>query len=499
MEDSSIISGKPLIVILFALLLSIALIAFDQTIVATALPVIVSDFNALQDVTWIIGGYLLTIVAFTPMFGQLLMILSTKWVYVTAISIFELGSLFCGIAPSVNVLIFGRVFSGVGAGGICVCALTIIAKCTAIRHRAFVFAAIGAVYSVANVVGPILGGALTTHLSWRWCFYINLPLGALSTLVTVFRLPLYRTLAGCSETSTTIKSIAEVDWIGCLLCLAAMVVLILPLSWGSSYGWDSLVVIIPLCVFAVLLVCLLLWARHKGDRGILPLSVIAKRSQIGACIVVFFSMFNNLVLIYYIPLLYQAVYDHDAIHSGIDMLPFLLSSVVTTTGTAMIVSRTGHYWNILVAGPVFCCIAGGLFFTVTENTSLSKLAIYQVLYGIGVGSTTQNAFVALQADSDPESMSVCNAIATFMQILGGFIGITIAGVVFNDQLRHNLSLYAPNVDPGPITENVTAIYTAVSLAARPGVIHAYIKSLDCVFVTAVPAGCLTIVGAALMR
>jgi MFS family permease len=210
-------------------------------------------------------------------------------------------------------------------------------------------------------------------------------------------------------------------------------------------------------------------------------------------------MFDMMTLIYYIPLLYQAVYDHSALRSGVDMLPFILSSVITTTSSAMILSRTGHYWGILVGGPVFCCISGGLFFTVTENTSSMKLIIYQILCGMGVGSTSQNTFIIFQAHSDPETVPICNAIATVMQMLGGFIGVTMAGVVFDGQLLHNLAVYAPKVDPGPITASVAAIYSEVPSAARPSVIHAYVKSLDCVFLTAVPAGFLTIFGAALIR
>ncbi|KAI9566619.1 ABC transporter [Boletus coccyginus] len=498
MDESRLLSGRPLLLVVFALLLSVALIALDQTIVATALPVVVSNFSALQDVTWIIGGYLLAIVAFTPMYGQALTIFPTKWVYLIAIALFELGSLFCGIAPLADFLIFGRVFAGIGAAGICVSVLTIMAESTEIRYRAIIFGAIGAVFSLSSVVGPLLGGALTTHLSWRWCFYINLPLGTLACLVIVLRLPLCKPLAGPAK-MTTIKAFACMDWIGCFLCLAAMVVLLLPLSLGSSNGWNSPVVITLLCVCILLLTCLFLWERHKGDGGIFPMRVIARRSQIGACIVVFFTMFNTLMLTYYIPLLYQAVYDHSAVRSGVDMLPFFLSMVITTTGSATILSRTGHYWGILVGGPVFCCISGGLFFTVTENTSSTKLIIYQILYGIGVGTTSQNSFIVLQAHSDLETVSVSNAIATVMQILGGFIGVTIAGVVFDSQLRHNLAVYAPEVDPGPITTSVAAVYSAVSSTARPSVIQAYVKSLDCVFLAAVPAGVLAIFGAALIR
>ncbi|KAG6372474.1 ABC transporter [Boletus reticuloceps] len=474
--ESRLLSGRPLVVIVFALLLSIVLIALDQTIVATALPVIVSDFNALQDVTWVTAGYVLTIVAFTPMYGQALTVFPTKWVYMIAIVIFEMGSLFCGTAPMVHFLIFGRIFAGIGAAGICVSVLTIIAESTEIRYRAIVFAAIGALFNLSSIVGPLLGGAFTTHLSWRWCFYINLPLGALACLVIILKLPLHKPLTGAAERAT-IKGFVDMDWIGCSLSIAAMVVLLLSLSRGSSNGWNSPVVITLLCVCILLLTCLFLWERHQGDRGILPLTVIACRSKIGACIVVFFTMFNTLAFIFYIPLLYQAVYGHSPFHSAIDMLPFVLSSVIATASSALILSRTGHYWSILICGPVFCCVSGGLFFTVTENTSSTKLIIYQILYGIGTGATMQNTFVALQALSKPETMSISNGIATVMQMLGGFIGVTIAGVVFDAQLRQNLAVYAPNVDPGPITASVAAIYSDVTSTARPSVIHAYVKSV----------------------
>ncbi|KAF9221175.1 ABC transporter [Gyrodon lividus] len=500
MDESRFLSGKLLLAVVAALLLSLALIALDQTIVATALPVITSDFNALQDVTWIVGGYLLTTVSFMLAYGQALAIFPTKWVHLFSIVMFELGSLMCGVAPSVNFLIFGRAFAGIGAAGISVSVLTIMAESTDIHYRAIVFGTIGALFSLSSIIGPLIGGAFTTGLTWRWCFYINLPLGATSFLVILCSLPLHKPLSSCSDATTTLKSLAEMDWIGCLLCLATMVVLMLPLMWGGSdQSWRSPVVIALMCVFAVLLAALLLWEWHKGDRGILPMKVLARRSQIGACVVVFFTMFNMLVLTYYIPLLYQAVYDHSPIRSGIDMLPFLLSSVVATISTGIFVSQIGHYWTILVIGPVFCCVAGGLLYTTTESTSAAKLVGYQIIYGIGVGATIQNAFTALQADTDLQSISVSSAIASFMQILGGFIGVTIAGVIFNNQLRFNLTVYAPDVEPGTVTASVAAIYSTVPPDLRPGVVHAYVKSLDCVFITAVPSGVLAIVGAALMR
>ncbi|KAF8839236.1 ABC transporter [Paxillus ammoniavirescens] len=500
MDESRLLSGSRFLAVVCALLLSLALIALDQTIIATALPVITSDFNALQDVTWIVGGYLLTTVSFMLAYGQALAIFPTKTVCLFSIVMFELGSLFCGIAPSVNFLIFGRAFAGIGAAGISVSVLTIMAESTAIRFRAIVFGAIGALFSLSSIIGPLIGGSFTTRLTWRWCFYINLPLGATSYLVIFFSLPLHKPLAGCSDPKTMLKRLAEMDWIGCLLCLATMVALVLPLLWGSSdHSWRSPVVIALICVFAILLATLLLWEWHKAEKGILPLKVLARRSQMGASIVAFFTMFNMLMLTYYIPMLYQAVYDHSPIRSGIDMLPFLLSSVVTTISTSVFMSQTGHYWTILTVGPVFSCVAGGLLFTTTESTSAAKLIGYQILCGIGVGSTIQNAFTALQADTDPESVSVCSAIASFMQILGGFIGVTIAGVVFNNQLRYNLTVYAPDVEAGLVSASVAAIYSAVPTNLRPGVVHAYVRSLDCVFITAVPAGILTILGAALMR
>ncbi|KAF8129836.1 major facilitator superfamily domain-containing protein [Boletus edulis] len=451
--ESRLLSGRPLVVIVFALLLSIVLIALDQTIVATALPVIVSDFNALQDVTWVTAGYVLTIVAFTPMYGQALTVFPTKWVYMTCNS------------PMVHLLIFGRIFAGIG----CCC---VFVQSTEIRYRAIVFAAIGALFNLSNII------------------YINLPLGALACLVIILKLPLHKPSTGAAGKGN-----------GCSLSIAAMVVLLLSLSRGSSNGWNSPVVITLLCVCILLLTCLFLWERHQGDRGILPLRVIACRSKIGACIVVFFTMFNTLAFIFYIPLLYQAVYGHSPFHSAIDMLPFVLSSVIATASSALILSRTGHYWSILVCGPMFCCVSGGLFFTVTENTSSTKLIIYQILYGIGTGNnkTFDHTFPLVQALSKPETMSISNAIVTVMQMLGGFIGVTIAGVVFDAQLRQNLAVYAPNVDPGPITASVAAIYSEVTSTARPSVIHAYVKSLDCVFLTASPAGFLTILGAALIR
>ncbi|KAH7886722.1 ABC transporter [Phlebopus sp. FC_14] len=512
MDESRLLSGRHLFIVVAALLLSLALIAVDQTIVATALPVITSHFNALQDVTWIVGGYLLTTVSFMPTYGQLLAIFQTKWVYMIAIIIFELGSLFCAVAPSANFLIFGRAFAGMGAAGISVSVLTILTESTELRHRALVFGAIGVLFSVSSIVGPLNRfltnknpGAFTAHLTWRWCFYINLPLGVVSCLIIFFSLPVHKPLVSYSDPMTITKRLKTMDWIGviqigCLLCLATTVMLVLPLEWGgSTRPWNSSVVVVLLCVCVILLMALLVWEWHQGENGIIPLKVLGRRTQIGGCIVMFFTMFDMLVFTYYIPLLYQAVFDRSPIRSGVDMLPFLISTVVTTIVTSAFIARTGHYWTVLVMGPALCCVAGGLLSTITETMSNAKLIGYQILYGVGIGSTMQNAFMALQADADLKTVPVCNAIASFMQILGGFVGVTVAGAIFNNQLRKNLSIYAPDVDPGPVTASVAAIYSILSPQSRQSVIHAYVKSLDYVFLTAVPCGALTIFGAACMR
>ncbi|KAL7411362.1 ABC transporter [Mrakia frigida] len=504
-REKKYLTGSKLALVFIAMLLSVFLIALDQTIVATALPVIASEFQALDQITWIISAYFLTQAPLILVYGQVLTIFPTRWVFGVAIFLFEIGSIICGASLSSEVLIFGRAFAGVGAAGIFVSVLAIIGEITRIEDRPKLFGGFGAVFALSSVIGPLLGGAFTDAAYWGWrlCFLINVPIG-LVTLVAIYFFIESTPPPGQdpNETRSSLRRFAELDWIGSILILGVTTCLILPLQEGGiSKPWDDKSVIAELCVFGVLVVVFVAWEWRRGPKAILPMSLFRRRSMVGACIVSFFLMFVMLSGTYYLPLFYQAVKEHSPTKSGVDILGFMLSVVLCSMLAGVVISMTGYYWPFLVFGPIITPIGGGLLYTIDVHTGSGALIGYQILLGAGVGLSFQNTVVAIQAEfhSTPELVAQATALGTFFQLIGGVIGISISGTLFNNQLASELSKLGVSSE---IIEGVKAsVKTIFALDAdlKELVLSGYVKALNPVFIVAVPAGIIATLGGLLVK
>ncbi|KAG8814226.1 hypothetical protein FRC17_001242 [Serendipita sp. 399] len=504
-NESDLITGKKLAVLWTAFLLSVLLIALDNTIVSTALPKLASYFNALDQLTWIVSAYLLTQAGFILIYGQILTIVPTKWVYLFTIFLFEVGSLLCGVAPSMNVLILGRAVAGVGAAGIFTSILTVVSYATRLEQRPLLFGTFGAVFSFASVVGPLLGGAFTDNVSWRWCFYINLPLGAVSIAAVAFLLPSRpvtpnKLYAGM----TTLQKYRSLDWVGGVLSLGMITMFLLPLQWGgNTREWNDPVVIGLLAGFGAMLILFILWEWKMGDYAIVPLWFFKNRTEAASFVEIFFIFFAFLLGAIYLPFLYQAK-GRSAVQSGIDVIPFSIATVVGTGLSGGIIRATGRYKPFLIGGPFFAAIAGGLLYTVDVRTSNAKLIGYQIILGVGCGASFQNTLIAIQAEyaPQPELIPQASALASFGQLVGGTLGISIGGTVFANKLVHNLSgASLPNGQSlasllGPdlvraVRQSVTVVF-ALEERLRNPVIDAYVDAVATMFITVVP--CLIIAG-----
>jgi MFS family permease len=519
-DESKILYGRKLFFAFVAMLLSVLLIALDQTIIAPALPVIASHFSALEQISWIASAYFLTQTSFLLLYGTFLTIYDRKYVYMASVLWFEIGSLFCGVAPSVNFLIFGRAVAGFGAAGIFVSILSIIGEITRLEDRPKLFGTFGAVFGFSSVLGPLLGGAFTDHVTWRWCFYINLPVGAISIICIWFIVPstgqpvlspeqihvaeakfkrYFRGRWMPSSKSLTFR-LALIDYVGAVLLLGLITCLLLAIQWGGDrYPWDSAIVIGLLCGFAAITVIFVIWEwKFTGNNGLVPLRFFKNRTQVGACISALFVFFCMLGVIYYLPLLFQAVKHHSATKSGIDILPFMLAIVVGSGMAGTAVSVTGNYWLFLVFGPWLTCAGAGLLYTLHETSPNSHYIGYQFLFGFGVGMVMQLPIVAIQANVDPEDLPQTTALVTFAQLFGGVLGIGICGTVFANELSAGLKEFAPDASFDLVRHSVEAIWT-LPPEQRPGVIHAYVKAVDKVFLVPVACGVLGSLGALLIR
>ncbi|KAG8895925.1 hypothetical protein FRB99_000275 [Tulasnella sp. 403] len=480
-------------------------LALIFTIVATAIPRIASQFNALQQVTWIASAYFLTQAGLMLTYGQVLRVATTKWVYLFAITIFEIGSVICGAAPNINVLIFGRAFAGVGAAGIFVSCLAIIATITRLEQRPILFGLFGGVFALSSVVGPLMGGAFTDHVSWRWCFYINLPFGAITIASIVLFIKPEHSVVPLDDPEPTWKRLLRLDWVGSVLCLAMVTSLLLPLQWGGvTKPWTDKSVIACFCVFGVLLPAFIGWEWYLGDKAIMPLHLFKRRTQIGCCIEAFFVMLVLLLAIYYLPLYYQSAEEHTATQSGIDILVYMICTVFGAAGAGAVISKTGRPLPFLIVGPLISTIGSGLiYWDLTNTPSRSHLFGFQCLLGLGVGVALQNTIIAIQAEyvHQPEMVPQSTSLVNFTQLVGGIVGIAVAGTIFGNQLSKYIALEAPNLPAGTalaLRQSVQIIHT-LSGEDKAGAIKAYSTALGYTFIIGIPAGILGSVAAVLIR
>ncbi|KAK7691580.1 hypothetical protein QCA50_004979 [Cerrena zonata] len=457
------ITGFKLVLVMIALMISFLLINLDQTIIATALPRIVSVFNALDLVTWVAAAYFLTQAGLMLVVGQLISIIPIKPVFLLSIILFEIGSVLCGAAPSMEVLIFGRAVAGCGAAGIAICVLGTISTLTRLEDRPILLAVFGAVLGMASILGPILGGAFTDHVSWRWCFYINLPFGAISFVAMVLWLP-NRTPPGVVKTGSTFSILKRnLDWVGSLLCLGLSTCIVLGLTWGGAVKpWKSFDVLFPLSLAGVLIIAFVFWEMRQGDQALVPLSLFTRRTHTGACLEGLWLLTAMIVTTYYLPLWYQ-INGKTSIQSGVAILPTMLSYVIAACVSSGIASATGHYWIFLAVSPLLSVAGSALLYKGSAFTSSARLLGYQILVGAGLGSSFQLTFISLQAEwaEDPDKITQASAILTFMSTFGGLVGISIAGTLYNNRLATNLAKI-PDIAPDTLkalTESITVIAT----------------------------------------
>lgn len=499
-DDSHLLTGKKLSVAFAAMLLALLLIALDQTILSTALPRIASDFNAFSQQGWVAASFVLTQTAFILFFSQVLRIYPAKYVLIASVVIFEVGSALCGAAQDVNTLIGGRALSGVGAAGILTSILQVMAQATRLEDRPTLFSLFESVFALASIIGPLIGGALTDHVTWRWCFYINLPIGGVSIVVITLLVDAPPPLGseGYDRSSKTmLRRTAALDWIGAALNLGAVTSLVLGLQWGGNEkAWNGADVIVCLVLAPVLTAAFIFWERYMGDQAMVPLAIFKRGLSIySICSFAIFNRFIYLIFTYYIPIYYQAGRHHSATKSGVDLLPLMLSVVISIVVSGQLVGRYGRYWPYFVGGPMVGAVGAGLMYTVTASASNGAVIGYQILVGICIGTTLQNILFAMQAEFDdtPKLISQATGMVNFCQFLGGTIGLAIAEATFSSELVHNLRKYAPDAPFAAIQQSPLSIYSAVPDALVPNVVRAYVKSLSIVYIISVPANVLSLV------
>ncbi|RAQ41799.1 MFS toxin efflux pump (AflT) [Aspergillus flavus] len=469
------------IVVILALYLAVFLVALDQTIIGVAIPKITDQFKSIEDIAWYGSAYFLTSTALQPSYGRIYKIFSVKWGFLIAVLIFEIGSLICAVAPSSTVLIVGRAVAGIGVAGIFSGALVIISMTVPLPKRPLVFGMFGMVWGIASIAGPLLGGAFTDGVSWRWCFYINLPIGGLSIAVIIFilRVPKKSEFSG----TPVLDRIKQLDLIGASLLIPAIVCLLLALQWGGNkYPWNSSRVIGLFVGFGLMIIIFTVSQIKLGDRATLPPGILKRRSVLSATMFALFFGGAFFLLVYYVPIFFQSVKGSSAMKSGIQLLPLMLATVISSVLVGAFVTAAGYYTPFLIGSTAIAAIGTGLITTYSVDISTGKWIGYQILVGAGVGAGFQIPMTAVQTVLPPEDIPVGTAAVMFFQTLGGALFIAVGQSVFQNGLIDGIREFAPTVDPRAIvgagaTEMRHVLAALGQLDQLDAVIRAYMSGL----------------------
>jgi EmrB/QacA subfamily drug resistance transporter len=480
-------SHRQILIVFSGLMLGMLLAALDQTIVATALPTIVGDLHGVNHLSWVVSAYLLTSTATTPLYGKISDLYGRKKIFQLAIVIFLIGSALSGLSRSMNELIAFRAVQGIGAGGLMTLAMTIVADLVSPRERGRYQGYFGAVFALASVGGPLLGGFLTEHLSWRWIFYVNLPIGIVALVVTsiVLNLPFARREH-------------QVDYFGAALMTAGVSAVLLVTVWGGQqsnggYAWTS-PLILSLCVAAaVLIVSFILWERRVAEPILPPYlfrnSVFTVSGTLSFILGV--AMFGAVI---FLPYYLQLVRGASPTASGLELLPIMVGVLAASITAGRLVSKWGRYRRLVIGGLALLTVGMALFTRLGIHTSWPVLAGYMLILGIGVGMAMQNVVNATQNAVPVSDMGSATSAITFFRSMGGSFGTALFGAILTSQLAHWLPLELPaavrgHVQAGSIAASPAAV-AALPAPLRHAVAVSFVHALHSVFLVATPVAAL---------
>ena len=487
-SGSALISPQRRNFVFLAIMLGMLMAALDQTIVATALPTIVADLGDAGHQSWVVTSYLLASTIITALAGRLGDLFGRKLVFQAAIVFFVVGSALCGIAQSMAMLVGARALQGLGGGAITVTATALIGEVIPLRDRGRYQGALGAVFGVTTVIGPLLGGYFTDHLSWRWAFYVNVPISVVVFFVAAAAIP-----------SLAARGRSVIDYTGIFFVGLGATGLTLATSWGgTTYPWKS-GTIIGLFVGSAVALGAFVWVESRVTAPILPTRLFGSPVFSVCCVLSFVVGFAMLGALTFLPTYMQFVDGVSATTSGLRTLPMVAGMLCTSMGSGVLVGRTGRYKIFPIAGTAVMAIAFLLLSRMNPSTSAVLQSLYLFILGAGIGLCMQVLVLIVQNTSSFEDLGVATSGVTFFRTIGSSFGAAIFGSLFTNFLRGRIgpAIAASGVSPAA-ANSPEALHRLPHAAAAP-IVEAYASSLTQVFLWAVPVALVGFILALFLR
>ena len=474
-------------VVFVTIMLGMLLAALDQTIVGTALPTIVADLGGAAHMSWVATAYLLAETVATVLAGKFGDLFGRKVVFQLSTVVFITGSFLCGTATNMTLLVAWRAVQGIGAGGLMVTAMALIADVIPLRERGKYQGAMGAVFGVSTVVGPLLGGLFTDHLSWRWAFYVNVPIAIVVVIAAAKTIPVVRS-----------ASRVVIDYLGIALVAVGASALVLATSWGGTeYAWGS-PVIIGLFAGGAVALALFCWVETRAAEPMLPMRLFRNPVFTVCSMLSFIVGFAMLGAMVFLPSFLQYVDGDSATVAGVRTLPMVVGLLIASIFSGNVVSRTGRYRIFPIIGSLVMALGLFLLSLMGPDTSAVLSSLYMLVLGAGLGLCMQVLTIAVQNTVDYADLGTATSGVTFFRTLGGAFGTAVFGTIYTNALTPDLTAGIASAvrtgaaDPAVIASSAQspqALHALPAAAAEP-IVNAYADALQTVFMWTIPVALL---------
>jgi EmrB/QacA subfamily drug resistance transporter len=492
-DEHHYLTHQQIVVVLFGLMAGVLLAALDQSIVGTALPTIVSDLGGLDKLAWVVTAYLLTATASTPLWGKISDLYGRRHIFQAAILVFLAGSVLCGLSQNLPQLIAFRALQGIGGGGLMSLAFSIIGDIIPPRERGRYQGYFGAVFGVASVAGPLLGGWFTDGPGWRWIFYVNLPVGIAALVITSMSLKL-----------PTVRREHTLDYLGAGLIVASVSSLLLYLDWaGKEYGWFAAGPL-ALLIAAVAMTVLFVMVEQRAAEPIIPLRLFRNEVFAVGNLYGFLAGVAMFGAIIFLPFYLQAVMGMSPTQSGLAMLPAVFGILTTSIISGRLITRTGRYKIFPILGAAILIIALLMLSRLQVGTPYWQLALFELAFGAGLGMTMQTIVTAVQNAVEYRDLGTATSTTTFFRQMGGTIGAAVFGAILTNRLAvHLIEQVGPAAvaaqGNGAVNINNLQAIRALPGPAKTSVLTAFTHALNDVFLVGVPVVALAFVVALFLK